>query len=883
MPLESIDVAKLMVVVHWLGMILGLGTAATADALGARMLLLARPGPHRRVLRLLHATIGIAILLVLFSGTGLIVLKADAWCDLPADVFRLGPLCVPNKLIVKTTLMTALIGVALLIETWLLPLAHRRERPLIVSMTQAEVARAATVVAASATCWIGMASIPFLKPLHSLTPQTLLGGIVVGWLALSIVSTVVLCWLQSRLRASQAGPSGMARHAADAESRAEVRRPLAHPATTPAPAPVAGPLPQTAAAPRAVVPSARTGTFDLPQVVSSGRPASAPVPAVFTADPVSELATAEGKRQRRRQHAAALPPEAAARSILRPALAGTFAISLVINILMLTGPLYMLQVYDRVLTSRSVETLVVLTILIVGLFATMGLLDLIRARILARTAIRLDGALAGPMLSGTVRVAPASAAAAPSPMRDLDQIRQFVAGPAPAAMLDLPWAPLYFGLVFLLHPVLGLVALVGASVLIALSIYNQVATRKPMAESAEATARCDSLVEAGRRGAETLRALGMTEAFRRRWLVEHNRSLGLQLRAGDSAGTSATATKVARMLLQSLLLGTGAWLALHDAVSPGAMIASSIIAGRALAPVEQIVAYWRSIGAVSGSVQRCRACLAAVPAQDTALDLPAPRGELAVTGLYVAPPGGTQPVLKGLGFTLAPGDAMAVIGPSAAGKSTLARALVGIWPARAGDIRLDGAALTQWDPAELGRHIGYLPQDTVLFDGNIAENIARLDPDPDPQAVIAAARAAGVHEMILRLDQGYATRVGEGGASLSGGQRQRIALARALYGNPALIVMDEPNANLDSTGEAALVEAIGRMRAQGRIVVVMAHRRSVISAVNRILALKEGRQTAFGPPEKLLSADRPRPSKEATNDNRTRLARIGPAGAGRAV
>jgi ATP-binding cassette subfamily C protein len=387
-------------------------------------------------------------------------------------------------------------------------------------------------------------------------------------------------------------------------------------------------------------------------------------------------------------------------------------------------------------------------------------------------------------------------------------------------------------------------------------------TRRPSARAADDLARSHALVEAGRRNAETLHAMGMADAHRRRWLEEHRVALSRQLQAGDAASFFSVAIKIGRLLLQSVLLAAGAYLALQDAMSPGAMIAASIIATRALSPIEQLIAQWRSLLGALSSVHRCRALLRTPEAVHEGLALPAPRGQLAASKLFVLAPGRTAPVLKGLDFQLEPGDALAVIGPSASGKSTLARALVGVWPARHGEIRLDGAALSQWDPQHLGKHIGYLPQDVSLFDGTIVENIARLDPDPDPRAVLAAANAAGVHEMILRLENGYGTRVGEGGVALSGGQRQRIALARAFYGDPALIVMDEPNANLDEDGEKALVAAIRRAREAQRTVVVMAHRQSVLAAVNRVLVLKDGRQVAFGSPKDIVRKAQPEKTTE---------------------
>lgn len=853
--LETLDPARMFVVVHWLGMLLGLGAAAAADVLGARMLLSARPGPGRHVLHRLHTTIGVAMLLLLSSGAGLIVLRADGWCALPGDVLRLGPACLPYKLAAKLVLMSALIGVALMIETWLLPLASRRQRPLILDLSPLELVRAAAIVGASFTCWTTLAAIPLIKALHSWPPHQLLACAAMAWLVAATGAGTTLVVLRKVL---ERWPLGSAQtHEAAATARA-VRYPalVASNATTAGNGAMAWelgrPLDQ---------PAADAGR----DVAQPAHPNAVPT----TGGGAAAIATSAGDRIGVPDGA----PLAAANAVLRPALWGTFAISFLVNVLMLTGPLYMLQVYDRVLTSRSSETLLVLTVLVIGLFAVMGALDLIRTRILSRVAIRIDAILGPPLLAAAVRVAPQrSRAAAPSPMRDLEQIRQFVAGPAVPAMLDLPFAPLYFALVFMLHPVLGVIALAGATLLLALSIVNQIVARKPLAKSAEVSARCDGLVEAGWRGAETLRALGMSSAFRRRWLADHTEALSVQLRTGDSAGKIATATRVARLLLQSLLLGAGAWLALHDAISAGAMIAVSIIAGRALAPIEQLVAFWRSIGAAHGAMKRCRECLDGAADEDGSLELPAPKGDLVVSNLFVAPLGASQPVLKGLSFRLEPGDALAVVGPSAAGKSTLARALVGVWPPRAGDIRLDGAALSQWNPDALGRHIGYLPQDALLFDGTIGENIARLNPDARPQDVIAAARAAGVHEMILRLEQGYATRVGEGGAALPGGQRQRIALARALYGNPVLVVMDEPNANLDAAGEAALIEAIGLLRAARRTVVLMAHRRSVLAAVNRVLVLSDGRQTAFGPPEKIFKSVG-RITKDANNDTRNQSAR----------
>jgi ATP-binding cassette, subfamily C, type I secretion system permease/ATPase len=829
MLLDEAGVVRALIAMHWLGMVLGLGMAAAADFFGLRMMLSRARGPSRRVFLWAHRLIGVALFLLLFSGGGLITLRMEAWCGLEGDsIFRFGAFCVPNKVIVKLTLITVLVGVALLIEAHLLPLSKRAQRPLLAHLAPLDVVRASVIGTASLTCWGALAMIPMVKPLQSWPVLDLLTTIALVWAALASSMFLTLCVLRLLLR-GQGGALG------------DLLRPMAAaigihavPCAAHIGASAQSSSPMGGYSPRA------DGEDGLPSRVTPLRPGV-------------RLASAHPERTSR-----VAPPDAreedgcergpvtieSAIAACRRAAGGAALISLVINVLMLAGPLYMLQIYDRVLTSRSLETLTALTIMLVGLYAFLGGLDLIRARVLARLAVRLDRLLGPPLLRRAVEGNSVDAKAGPQePLRDLEQIRQFVSGPVPAALFDLPWAPLYVVLVFLLHPLLGFVALAGTAVLVALSIANQFLTRRPSARAADDLARSHALVEAGRRNAETLKAMGMADAHRQRWLDEHRVALSRQLQAGDAASLFSIAIKIGRLLLQSLLLATGAYLALQDAMSPGAMIAASIIATRALAPIEQLIGQWRSLLGALGSVQRCRALLRAP--------------EAAQQGLFVLAPGRTTPVLKGLDFQLEPGDALAVIGPSAAGKSTLARALVGVWPARHGDVRLDGAALGQWDPHQLGKHIGYLPQDVTLFEGTIVENIARLDRNPDPRAVLAAANAAGVHEMILRLENGYGTRVGEGGVALSGGQRQRIALARAFYGDPALIVMDEPNANLDEDGERALVAAIRRARESQRTVVVMAHRQSVLAAVNRVLVLKDGRQVAFGSPQDIVRKAHP--------------------------
>ena len=537
----------------------------------------------------------------------------------------------------------------------------------------------------------------------------------------------------------------------------------------------------------------------------------------------------------------------------RSALLGTAGISLVTNLLMLTGPLFMLQIYDRVLASGSVETLAALLVLVTGLFTFMGLLELVRARVLVRIGLRIDRLIGNALFESVLLVVPAVGGARQTQaLRDLEQIRQFAGGPVPSAAFDAPWVPIYFAVLFLFHSLLGLLAVAGGLVLVVLSVLNEVLSRRPLQEVSKLSARSMEFAEAGRRNAETLHAMGMTAVYCKKWLGEHRQILSKHLHASDVAGTLTVSSRIIRLFLQSLVLAVGAYLAIQQAITPGLMIAASIIMARALAPIEQLVGQWRSILAVRQAALRVEKQLQQVAQVPQRMTLPPMRGFLSVADVYAAPLGSQEIVLKGLNFSLAPGQAVGVIGPSASGKSTLARALVGVWPLKRGEIRLDGAALNQWDRHQLGRNIGYLPQDIELFDGTIAENIARFDPHCGEQHILAAARRANVHELILRLPQGYETRVGEAGAVLSGGQRQRIALARALCGDPAFIVLDEPNSNLDSEGEQALCNVIRELRREGRTIVVMAHRASVISAVDHLLVLRDGRQISFGPRDQVL-------------------------------
>lgn len=529
----------------------------------------------------------------------------------------------------------------------------------------------------------------------------------------------------------------------------------------------------------------------------------------------------------------------------------------VINVLALTGSLYMLQVYDRVLPSHSVPTLVGLTLLMVFLYAAHGFLDFVRTRVMARVGLKIDQALRARIFEAVLllplRVKKESDSL--QPVRDLDQIRSFLSGLGPTALFDLPWLPLYLVVVYLLHPVLGAFATAGALVLVFVTFLTELRSAKPsQAANASGTARM-VFGEAARRNAEVIQAMGMGGRVEAIWRDLNSRHLRDQLAVTDAVTGLGTFSKIVRLLLQSAVLGLGAYLAVRGEVTAGAIIAASITTSRALAPIELAIAHWRSFVAARQSYRRLRALFEGMPAAPDLMALPRPTQKLEVEALSVAAPGQTKPIIHGISFTLQAGAGLGIIGPSASGKSTLVRALVGAWAAmpRGGTVRLDGATLDQYGAEALGRDIGYLPQDIELFDATVAQNIARLDPDADAAAVIAAARLAGVHEMILRLPDGYNTRIGESGSALSAGQRQRLALARALFGDPFLVVLDEPNSNLDVFGDRALTEAIRAVRQRKGIVIVVAHRPSALAGLDLVLALANGQMQAFGPKDEVAS------------------------------
>lgn len=539
----------------------------------------------------------------------------------------------------------------------------------------------------------------------------------------------------------------------------------------------------------------------------------------------------------------------------RWAFAGVAILSAVANLLALTGSLYMLQVYDRVLPSRSIPTLVGLTILMVGIYAAFGILDFLRGRLINGLGIRLDRGLRNQVFSSVLclPLRTNNSNGALQPVRDLDQIRAFLTGQGPVALLDMPWLPIYLALIFLLHPLLGLLATAGALLLVTFAWLTELRSRRPAeAVSSNATSR-QAFAETVRRNAELIRALGLGRRMTARWHERNEALLDSQSHALGVTGSLGAAARVFRMILQSAMLGLGAYVVIHGEATGGVIIAASVMTSRAFAPIEGAIANWRSFIAARRSKERLSELLANLPEDANPLALPRPKETVAVDGVFVAAPGRQKSILQKLSFSLQAGEALGVIGPSASGKSTLARALVGAWPTLNGTIRLDGAALDQWDAEALGRDIGYLPQDIELFDGTIAENIARLDLNATSEAVIGAARAAGVHEMILGLPDGYGTPIGEGGTMLSGGQRQRVALARALYGDPFFVVLDEPNSNLDAEGDAALTTAIAGVRSRGGIVVVIAHRPAALSAVDKLAVLAGGELQAFGSKDEVLA------------------------------
>jgi ATP-binding cassette, subfamily C, bacterial PrsD len=546
---------------------------------------------------------------------------------------------------------------------------------------------------------------------------------------------------------------------------------------------------------------------------------------------------------------------AAVLSASRGAFVGVGLLSGVLNVLMLTGSFYMLEVYDRVLPSRSVPTLIALTGIVLILYVFQGLIDLIRARILARVGASFDETLSGRIYENLVRLPLKTRVGGDGlqPLRDLDQIRSFLSSPGPTALFDLPWIPLYLAICFAFHFWIGMTALIGAAILVALTLLTEIFTREPTKAAVIHGVGRNSLAESSRRNAEVLRAMGMAGRFGTLWSQSNAKYVAAQQQAADVSGGLGAMSKVLRLVLQSGVLGVGAYLVIQQNATAGVIIASSILTSRALAPVDLAIAHWRGFVSARQGWRRLSDLMSALPSEEKPMALPAPTAALSVESASVIVPGGQRLVVQDATFMLKAGNGLGIIGPSASGKSSLARMIVGVWAPARGKIRIDGAALEQWDPEELGRHIGYLPQDVELFAGTVAQNIARFESSADPETVIAAAKAAGIHEMILHLPEGYETDIGEGGTSLSAGQRQRLALARALHGDPFLVVLDEPNSNLDAEGEQALTQAILGVRARGGIAVVIAHRPSALAGVDLVLTMTDGKVQAFGPKDEVLN------------------------------
>jgi ATP-binding cassette, subfamily C, bacterial len=528
--------------------------------------------------------------------------------------------------------------------------------------------------------------------------------------------------------------------------------------------------------------------------------------------------------------------------------------SIIVNALMLTGPLYMLQVYDRVLGSGSEATLVALSVLVIGLFLAMGVLEYARGKVMAIVGARFQERLDRRVFTASMQraaITPNDPAAVVA-QRDLEAIRSFLASPVLLALMDLPWTPLFIAAIFVFHPLLGWLAVGGGVFLICVTVLNQILSRHPQKDAGQASVQSERLSDQLKNEAESLQALGMSGAGFDRWQIARRSALVTGISAAGIAGGFGSLTKTFRLFLQSAMLGFGAWLVLQHELTAGAMIVSSTLMGRGLAPIEMAVGQWAIAQRANEAWHRLSELLARVPQSSPRTTLPRPQALLEVEGLSVGPPGEQVATLRMVSFRLEPGQAIGVIGSSGSGKSTLAKALTGVWRPLGGKVRLDGATLDQYDPDVLGRFLGYLPQRIMLFDGTIADNIARLDPQPDSARVVAAAKKADAHDMIVKLPNGYDTRITAAGGRLSGGQMQRIGLARALYGDPVLLILDEPNSNLDNEGSAALNAAIRAMKEEGRSVLIMAHRPAAIQECDLLLVLEGGVRKGFGPRDQVL-------------------------------
>ncbi len=547
---------------------------------------------------------------------------------------------------------------------------------------------------------------------------------------------------------------------------------------------------------------------------------------------------------------------------VRPAILIAVFFSMFINILALVSPIYMLQVYDRVLTSRNQLTLLFITLIVIFLFVVYAALEVLRTQVLVRGGIKFDSTLSAPTFRSVLDSTLLRRGGDAQAFRDMDGVREFITGAGLITFCDAPWIPVFLVVSFVLHPYFGILATVSGLVILGLAIANDFVTRAPIQQATLASIGAQNDVSATLRNSEVMRAMGMWRGLQNRWQVRRDDLIAWQASASDRGGTIMATIKFVRQAVQTLILGGGAYLAITGKISPGAMIAASILVGRALAPIEAAVGQWKSFINARSGWDRLQKMFRSNHDEGERMSLPAPKGRLLVEAASVMPPGAQRPTLINASFVLEPGTTLGIIGPSAAGKSSLVRGLVGVWPIISGAVRLDGFELRQWDPLQLGQHIGYLPQDVELFSGTVAQNIARFT-EFESEDVIEAAQIAGVHEVIQALPQGYETQIGDGGASLSGGQRQRLALARTIFRKPALIVMDEPNANLDSEGELALSRAIAHMKALGRTIVFVTHKTNLLAFADKILILQNGVITQFGDRDdilnRLMAANAPQP------------------------
>lgn len=552
-------------------------------------------------------------------------------------------------------------------------------------------------------------------------------------------------------------------------------------------------------------------------------------------------------------------PFVAALKTYRQILSSTVVFSIAINALMFVSPLYMLQVYDRVLHSRSEMTLVMITGIALLLLAVYSLLEFLRSRVLVRAGLRLDDMVSKGLFSrvvtGTLRQPQARSEFA---LSDIDRLRDFFTGSGLIALCDVPWMPVFLIVCFLFHPLVGWISLIGAVLIFGLAIANEFMTKRTLTEASGHAQAAQHFASSTLQNVEVIRALGMETNLRTRWHGMHRSMLVKQAIASDRGGALQAISKFIRMALQTIILGAGAYLSIEGEISGGSMIACSILMGRALQPIDQVVGQWKQIVGARQAYRRLSQVFHDIPEEQVRTQLPAPNGRLVVDQLTVVAPGSRAPLLNGISFHVQPGQAVAVVGASGAGKSSLVRALVGVWPALAGAIRLDGSELQHWNKDELGNHLGYLPQSVELFAGTIAENISRFHLHASAEDIIKAATAAHVHEMIQNLPDGYDTQIGAGGRSLSGGQRQRIGLARALFGNPAVIILDEPNANLDGEGEEALFKVIGDLKAKMKAVIFVSHKMSLVALAEKTLVLADGRVRSFGPTRDILQ---PKPAQ----------------------